>query len=176
MYYELRTPRLLLRPMGTGDLSSVHEYASDAENTRFMVYLPNDTIEETVAFLKRTEAEWQKSMPRVYEFAVVLGGRQIGAVSVSLNNSRDIGELGWIINKRYWKMGYAYEAAQAVYDFAVRELKVEKLIAFCDARNLSSRGLMEKLGLRLESGDGERIYVKSGERARELTYSKTVRA
>lgn len=175
MYYELRTSRLLLRPLSTSDLYSVHEYASDTENTRFMVYLPNYTLEETMAFLKRTESEWQKSTPRVYEFAVVLDGRQIGAVSVSLNDSRDTGELGWIINKRYWKMGYAYEAAQAVSDFAARELKVERLIAFCDAGNLPSRRLMEKLGLRLERDDGERTYIKSGEKARELAYSKTVR-
>lgn len=44
---EITTQRLVLRPLGTEYLETVHAYASDIENTRYMMRLPNDSIEET---------------------------------------------------------------------------------------------------------------------------------
>ena len=51
MYLEIKTERLLLRPMDISDLEIVHEYASDKENTKYLRFGPNDTIEETMTFL-----------------------------------------------------------------------------------------------------------------------------
>ena len=132
MHYEIKTERLLLRPLNISDLNTVHEYASDTENTRFMMRLPNRTIEETEEFLTRVTGEWEKDEPSFYEFAVVLNGLQIGAVSVYLDEEKEVGELGWILNRKYHKMGYATEAARAVKDFAVNVLHLKKLIAQCD--------------------------------------------
>lgn len=171
MKCEIYTDRLTLRPLDISDIKTVHEYASDDENTTYMYFLPNKTMEETRSFLEYVTAEWQKEVPATYEFAVVLDGKQIGAVSVALNDERTEGEMGWIINKRYWHKGYAYEAARAVRDFALNDLKIPRLIAQCDHRNENSYKLMEKLGFVLEDANGTRTYPKSGETARELTYA-----
>lgn len=171
MNIEIKTDRLLLRPLSIDDLESVHIYASDNCNTRFMMWLPNDTKEETAQFLLGVTREWKRKRPRFYEFAITLNGKQIGAISCYLNKRRNVGELGWIINKEYWKKGYATEAAIAIKDFAVTQLKVKKLTANCDYRNMDSYKLMEKIGLKLESDSKVRIYPKTGETAKELTYS-----
>lgn len=42
-----------------------------------MVRLPNETIEETKAFLEAVDAEWQKDRPFFYEFAILLGNVHI---------------------------------------------------------------------------------------------------
>ena len=173
MYHEIRTDRLLLRPLNITDLDSVHEYASDAENTRFMMRMPKRTLEETAEFLIAVTEEWEKDDPAFYEFAVILNGSLIGAVSVYLNDERNVGELGWILNKKFHKMGYASEAAIAIKDFALNTLHLKKLVAQCDYRNAPSARLMEKIGLKLESDDGVRTYIKRNESARELTYSFT---
>ena len=172
---EIKTDRLVLRPLSIDDLDTVHTYASDVDNTRFMVWLPNDTKEETAQFLLGVTEEWKKASPDFYEFAITLNGKQIGAISCALNRKRDEGELGWIINKQYWKMGYAAEAAFAIKDFAIKELKVKKLTANCDYRNIDSYRLMEKIGLELESDNGTRTYHKTGETAREFVYSMAVK-
>ena len=88
---ELKTQQLVLRPLGTEYLQTVHAYASDLENTKYMMHLPNETLEETLAFLKNAEAEWEKESPSFYEFAVLYEGRQIGAVSVYLEECADGG-------------------------------------------------------------------------------------
>ena len=173
MHHEIKTERLTLRPLNISDAETVHEYASDDENTTYMYFLPNRTMEETKAFLEYVTAEWQKDSPSAYEFAVVLEGVQIGAVSVALNDTRTEGEMGWIINKKYWHKGYAYEAACAVRDFALNTLHLSRLIAQCDHRNTNSYKLMEKLGFILEDANGTRACPKTGETARELTYAIT---
>ena len=92
-----------------------------------------------------------------------------------MNEEKNVGEFGWIINKQYWKKGYATEAALAIKDFAIKELKVSKLIATCDSRNSNSYKLMEKIGLGLESDNGTRTYPKNGETAKELMYSLIIK-
>ena len=167
MYVEIKTQRLLLRPLDIGDVETVHEYAGDMENTRYMMFLPNRSVEETRAFLERVAAEWQKEAPQFYEFAVVLDGRQIGAVSVALEDGE--AELGWILNRRYWNHGYVTEAALALKDFVVNTLGRRVLCAHCDTCNRASARVMEKLGMTLES-EGPRTYRDARGAAREYRY------
>lgn len=174
MHDEIKTERLLLRPLDIADLKTAHEYSSDVENTKYMMWLPHRTEEETSSFLKCVTDEWKKDKPSFYEFAVVLDGLHIGAISLYLDEAHKTGELGWILNKQYQQKGYACEAALAVKDFALNALHLKRIVAQCDYRNDPSRKLMEKIGMQLKSDDGTRIYVKKNETARELTYSLTV--
>ncbi len=167
---NLTTKRLLLRPLSLTDLKTVHEYASDIENTTYMLWLPNDTEEETEAFLRDVDTEWKQPHPSFYEFAIVLDGLQIGAVSICLDETGTQGEIGWILNKKHWNKGYVTEAAEAIVDFARNDLKLEKIIAQCDWRNTPSAKVMEKLGMTLVDSNGQRTYAKRDETARELTY------
>lgn len=166
----IKTDRLLLRPLCSGDLKTVHEYAGDIENTKYMLFLPNATEKETEAFLAYVEQEWEKEYPSAFEFAIVLNGVQIGGISISIGETPNQGELGWILNKRYWSLGYVSEAAVAVLDFAKTQLHLKKVIARCDFRNAPSARVMEKIGMRLIDDTGTRTYTKRDETARELTY------
>lgn len=167
----LKTRRLLLRPLGTGDLETVHAYASVRENCLYMVRLPNGSRQETGTFLQVVEAEWRKERPDFYEFAVTLNGRQIGAVSVYPDETGTDGELGWIFHRDFWGQGYAIEAAEAVRDFALSELGLRRLIAHCDARNTGSFRIMEKLGMvRVDETGVRRNRTFPDEDVPELTY------
>ena len=171
MYTKLRTQRLLLRPLDVCDLETTHAYAGDKESTKYMIALPNETLEETEEFLTQASAEWRKNEPQFYEFAVDLDGLHIGGISITLGETLREGELGWILHKNYWKKGYATEAARAVKDFAINDLHVSRLIAHCDSRNTASRRLMERLGMTLLSGDGIRYNRSSPEASKELLYA-----
>ena len=134
---EINTERLILKPLGIEYLESVHEYSSDLENTRYMINLPNETLEETRDFLQKAENEWQCDTPSFYEFAIIYQDQQVGAVSICLEDESS-GELGWILNKKYWRQGIAYEAASALMDYAVRELGIRHFISHCDSENAGS--------------------------------------
>lgn len=96
----IHTDRLELKPMCMDYLYSTHEYASDPENTKYMLFLPNESIEETKEYLEGAEKEFNKEYPSFYEMAVFYNGIHIGAVSLYLNDDRSSAEFGWMINKR----------------------------------------------------------------------------
>ena len=166
----IKTERLLLRPLCLKDLETVYEYTSDIENTKYMVYLPNISEQETQIFLSSVEQEWKQKQPKFYEFAIVLDSLQIGHISIYLTNIANEGRMGWIINKKFWNHGYASEAATALLSFAKTKLHFEKVIAHCDGRNAASKRVMEKIGMLLVDDNGTRTYKKREETAQELTY------
>lgn len=173
MYIELKTPRLTLRPYGLAELADVHEYAGDKEDIKYMMYLPNETEEDTRRFLRDITAEWEKDEPDYYEFGAILDGKLIGGVGLYMEDNRTKAELGWIFNKRFRGMGYATEAARAVMEFAINELHVAEVFAHCDTRNIPSANVMKRLGMVLEH-EGDRHYDRTGEDAREYKYTFVV--
>ena len=168
---KIKTARLVLRPFEMCDLDTTYEYANDHTITEYMLYLPSGSKEGTKRFLQKAINEWSKSDPLLYEFAVIFDGKHIGAASVALDESRQNGEIGWIIHKDYQGRGFATEAAKAVMDFAFDKLKVSKVIAHCDYRNKPSVRIMEKIGLSLEGDKGTRQNKGSGKETQELMYS-----
>ena len=142
---ELKTERLVLRPACAQDLDTYKAYAMDADTCRYMLFLPHHTQEEALASLQAFEANWHQEPVSAYEMAITLDGRHIGEITMFLEG--DKATLGWILNQAYQGRGYAYEAARAVMDYAVNTLGYPRIVAHCDARNLPSQKLMEKLGM-----------------------------
>ena len=157
---EIITKRLLLKPLGSEYLQTVATYAMDSDNTRYMVHLPNESIDETASFLKNVDKEWEKEDPEFYEFAVIYQNEHIGAVSIYFENG--IGELGWIINKKYQGKGFAYEAANSLVKYFAANFGTTHFIAHCDTENTASYKTMEKLGMiRTDEHGGRRNRVAS---------------
>ena len=169
MYIKIKTDRLLLRPLCMDDLDTVHRYASDVELTRYMMNLPNLTLEESCKFISDAEIEWRKDHPEFFEFAVVMEGVQIGGVCLYLSDERTKGELGWIIDRNYHRKGYAAEMATAMVELA-RKIGLVSVYARCDSRNTASERVMQKLGMTLIDNSGSRFYQKKNETAGELYY------
>ena len=171
---HLTTPRLTLRPADLSMLETTHAYAGDLENTRFMMFLPYATVEETADMLRSAEAEWAKAQPERYEFAIFLGESHIGGITLYMQEDRTVAELGWVLHKAHWRKGYVTEAALAVMDFA-REMGVTRIFACCDSENIASYKTMEKLGMRLVQADGVRQNRSMGDEQRvEWTYERCI--
>ncbi|MCH5272331.1 MAG: GNAT family N-acetyltransferase [Lachnospiraceae bacterium] len=172
--FEIRTNRLVLRPLDVTYLHTVHEYASDYENTKYMVYLPNEGLDETLEFLRNAEQEWKKEKPAFFEFAICIEDKHIGTVSLYLDEDGRSGELGWIIHKQYWKQGIASEAAKALVAFASDELGIHHFFAHCDSENTGSYKVMEKIGMKRTDTHGGRKNRSSDEERIEYKYEMTV--
>ncbi|MBQ8087999.1 MAG: GNAT family N-acetyltransferase [Clostridia bacterium] len=173
---ELITPRLTLAPNGLRFLASTHRYAADPVHTRFMMNLPNNTVEETRAFLEAAEREWAKPEPEFYEFAILRNGAHIGAMSAYLDDARRSAEIGWIIAPEHTGQGYAFEAALALWRFLTDALGCERIIAHCDAENAASERLMRKLGMQKMSLSGGRYNKGCAQERQELRYEWSLEA
>ena len=56
-------------------------------------------------------------------------------------------ELGYTLGRAWWGRGYATEAARAVADAALAQLRLSELYAIVDAANPPSARVLEKLGM-----------------------------
>ena len=166
----IKTKRLTLVPLSAEHLESAYAYSSDPENTKYMMFLPVDSIEETRKFIEDCQRELEKDVPGYYEFAVLLDGKHIGGVNLYFDTAPDIGELGWLFLPEYQGRGYATEAARALLEWGRDTLGIRHFIAHCDAANLASQGVMRKLGMTLTDAAGTRKNRGSDELRREYLY------
>ena len=163
------TERLTLEPISLEHLKATYRYSSDPENTRLMMFLPYDSIEETEDYIRQCVEMWSSDAPEFLEFAVMCSDEHIGRVTLYLLEP-GLGELGWILDKRYWGNGYAAEAIRAVMDYGKRERGIRRFIAMCDSENAPSYRLMERLGMRLAGRSGGRKNRSMEGERQELTY------
>lgn len=143
---NIQTKRLLLRPFKLTDFDDVHAYSSDEDVTKYMLFGPN-TPEETKAFLNFVLSYDHEQPQRHFEYAIEYKHHVIGAVSLHVNQSMDIAEIGWVLGKDYHRQGIMFEAASALMNDVILRFSLNQIIAHCDSRNVASYKLMEKLGL-----------------------------
>ncbi len=165
----ITTERLEIRPIEKDDCEAVHRYAGDP-SIDMMMFLPNETIEETEKFVEFAVSEWAKDEPEDMEFVVLLNGEIIGGVNLE-SVAAGIYEIGWTIRQDRRGKGYATEAAKALVDYAFEELHAEKIQAHCDSRNQASEKVMRKIGMILVDDKGTRYYPKTGVSSGEYLYA-----
>ena len=163
----LESDRLILREFYYGDFSSVHEYAKDAELTRFMPWGPNSD-EETRSFLSRKFKE-QCAVPRtVYDLAVVekQSQRLIGSVGLFVRDRKAASaHIGYILNGNFHGKGYASEMSQAILRFGFEALGLNRIEATCDHDNAASFRVMQKIGMQKEGLLRENLFAKGKRRS-----------
>ena len=173
MNIELKTERLLLRPLSSNDVNALHEYYSDEENTRYIADLPYKSIDDTAQYIATVAEEWEKAIPHYFVFAVELNGTVIGNAAVSFDEFFH-GLLYCIINKQYWRNGYASEALSALKNYLLNEMpdmRAKQLIMRCDYRNKAAAGLAEKIGFKKDKEMPMfRFYSDTGEIVPDLVY------
>jgi RimJ/RimL family protein N-acetyltransferase len=143
----IHTSRLILRDFQPDDLDRVHAYASDPDVTRFMFFDPR-TLEETHRYLDRMLAS-QREVPRMtWELAIVQRAdrRLVGACDLTLEEPT-LGDLGFILSKEVWRLGYATEATSALVQAGFEQLQLQQIFATCDVANRRSARVLEKAGL-----------------------------
>jgi [ribosomal protein S5]-alanine N-acetyltransferase len=59
-------------------------------------------------------------------------------------------ELGYALARAYWGRGFATEAGTAVVAWALERPEIHRVWAVCDAENVASARMLEKLGMRRE--------------------------
>lgn len=145
------TERLYVREFNIDDVEAVFAYAGDAENTAFMTWGP-DSRDDVVNFIHSRLAHQISSPRKAFDLAVCLKetGELIGAVGLYLTDDREQAELGYIFNKRFWKNGYAAEAAAGMLRFGFLCLDLHRIYARCDSENRDSERVMKRIGLRRE--------------------------
>jgi RimJ/RimL family protein N-acetyltransferase len=169
----IQTERLTIRDYKEDDWEDFLELTSQEQVAKFMHWHP------TKAENKEAELEWIReqnglslnTLGRYLDFAVVLGDKVIGDVSIKrLSEDNKDADVGWFFSAHYWGKGYALEAGSAIIDYFFHAFDLNRVVTYCDERNTRSWQLMERLGMRREGRHLEVRYVKN-EWINEYTYA-----
>ncbi len=134
----IETERLLLREYTMDDFDALYEIMSDPETMR---HYPAPFDEART----RRWIEWNLDNYARYGFglwAVVLKetGEFIGDCGVTIQNidGETLPEIGYHIHKKYWRRGFAKEAARAVRDWAFRNTEYDTIYSYMKYTNIGS--------------------------------------
>lgn len=106
-----------------------------------------------------------------FVFAIIYNERMIGAGEINIRDFTNKGaEIAYIINPDYWGKGIATHAATLLIDFGFKKLKMHRIFATCDPRNIGSLKVLEKVEMTKEGRIRENLLIKDGWRD-SLLYS-----
>jgi RimJ/RimL family protein N-acetyltransferase len=171
--YPIETERLRLRPFTRGDVDAVYAYRSREDVCRYLFDEPmtRETCAETVQARigqLSLDVEGDRIVLAVERKA---GGPPIGEVSLILRSVESLqAEIGYIFHPEVHRQGFATEAAALMVDAGFRGAGMHRVYARCDARNVASWRVMERLGMRREAHFRDHALVK-GRWDEELIYA-----
>jgi RimJ/RimL family protein N-acetyltransferase len=157
---RLETERLVLRPLSTDDLNDLARWYADAEVMRYIG--PGDAIDRDRSrqSLERMIASFEADGFGQLAVERKEDGAFIGRCGILVwdaetwtptraseaQGSVEI-EVGYLLGPEFWGHGYATEAASAVRDWALENLRPKRLIALIQPGNDRSSGVARKLDM-----------------------------
>ena len=170
---ELRTSRLKLRPPETADAESIFgRYAGDPEVTKYLAWPRHQTIEDTLGFVRFSEAHW--AAHGCGPLLVFDGAGLVGSTGLQFD-SPGRAVTGYVLARASWGLGYATEALRAMIESA-RARGFRELDAFCHEQHRASVRVLEKCGFERIAVIDETFPNLSPPRAPALHYRLKVGA
>lgn len=148
---RLHTRRLTLRELSANDLDYVAGLLADEVTMRFW---PRPyTRSEALEWIERQRARYESDGCAFWLVLRTDTGEPIGQAGVLTQRIGDVTEwgLGYIINRRHWRQGYAAEAAAECLRFVFQELDRSRAVALVRPENAPSIAVTRKLGMHEES-------------------------
>ena len=177
---RLTTEKLLLRPFNLNDVDDVLAYTNDPEWARYQVnirpvpYTRKDA--ETLVAMFSDHTKWD-AIGMLQVFAITLEGKVIGEIVLNQRNEdlkNERIELTYSLSRQHWGKGLMTEAARAVMNWVLQTYSFNRMFAYCDPRNIGSRRVLEKLGMKRE---GQlRSHLKWNNEFRDQLYYGILRA
>lgn len=158
----IQTERLVLRRFRAEDAAALAAYRTDPEVARYQSWSAPYSLDKA-RYSVQTMIAADPAMPGWFQWAVEHAdeGVLIGDVGVNLADNLRQAEVGYTLATARQGHGYATEAVRAVLDHAFHVLRLHRVSAECDARNVSSARLLQRLGFRQEGFRPEYSWFKN---------------
>lgn len=144
----METDRLIIRHFLPDDAEACMEsWGRDADLRRYIVYYPMTDISQMRSFVKNMSA--QKNAWLLIEKK---SNQTVGYVTIDIPyESLKIGEVGYVIGKKYQGDAYTYEALKFLLNMYFTKYDLYLIEAKYNESNIASGKILEKLGFKKEA-------------------------
>lgn len=118
----IETSRLVIRHFAMDDADDLYEILGDAETMYYCE--PAYSFEKIKNFMQVFCIDRNGALAVEHKQSHKLIGYLLFHESES-----DAFEMGWFFNRNYWRQGYAYEACNALIDYAFHDLNAHRIFA-----------------------------------------------
>ncbi|MBQ8959968.1 MAG: GNAT family N-acetyltransferase [Ruminococcus sp.] len=141
----LETRRCILRPLTLEDAEAVFQWAGDERVNTFMPYNAHRSPDDSRAWLKSLENEYQWGFVRKSD------GLLMGSGGMRLRPDDGSWSFGYNLRYDCWNKGYATEVTGKMIEFIREKHDPERITAEHAVDNPASGRVMEKCGLSFAS-------------------------
>ena len=132
--------------------SDIPKMAAINSNPNVMEFFPSvQDFEQTQRFIKRMQSQLQGKDYCYFAVDVLETDTFIGFIGLSDKDFESdftpSVDIGWRLDEKHWKKGYATEGALACLNYGFKVLKFDKIIATTPGINLKSEEVMKKIGM-----------------------------
>ena len=162
--YPIRTTRLLLRPYATTDVAAMLDIYSRPDVVRYLYEEPRTEDNVRAMIEDRLDNVALAKDGDYLSLAIALPEYPDTAIGTAMlhwtSEEHRQGEVGYTLHPDHSGKGYATEATRTLVDLGFRDTGLHRLVGRLDARNIASRRVLEKCGMRVEAHLVENEWVK----------------
>ena len=144
----IETNRLILREYKKDDFNDLYEIMSDPET---MYHYPETfDIDKTKHWIEWNIENYKQDGFGLWALILKETGGFIGDCGVTIQNIDGllVPEIGYHTNKKYWRRGYAKEAALAVRDWIFQNSCYNVIYSYMKYTNIGSYSTAEAIGMK----------------------------
>lgn len=169
LFPTLITSRLKLREILETDQENIFEYANDPDVTPFLMFDTHRTKEDSLSFIVFAGNEFKNQTSIIWGIELIEEKKMIGTIDLrGFKNGHRCGEIGYVINKKYWNKGFVTEAMKSVIKYGFEQLNLNRIESHCEHENMGSWKVMEKCGLKYEGTLREKVFIKNRFRSMKM--------
>jgi RimJ/RimL family protein N-acetyltransferase len=148
---QVRSSRLLVRPVSELDLPDLLEVNGDDEVTRFLPYPTWLSLDDGFSWLRRMQGVSESGTAQQLVVVRTVDSKVLGGVLLFKHEPGSARlEIGYVLGRQYWRQGFAREALAAVCGHLFRQGGIRRIEAEVNPDNAASCALLHSLGFTLE--------------------------
>lgn len=158
----IETNRLILRRFTEDDAQEIYEGYVNQEDFLYYANKEKRTLQEEIDSLKGIDEKYNN--PEYYNWLITLKNNKkvIGAIHLNIDNYNESVEFNYAIDDRYQGKGYMTEALEAVKNYCLNEIKVNRIFGGCEINNIASKKVMRKCNFIYEGTLKNHLKLRDG--------------
>lgn len=152
MNCTVESERLLFRPIEISDADALFELDSNPNVHQYLGNNPLTSVDQVLGYISSVQKQYVDN--GIGRFAVVLkesneviGWAGLKFITEPENNHVNFYDLGYRLQEKHWRKGYALEAAKAWRDYAFNEINIPIIYASAHIDNVGSNHILQKIGM-----------------------------